>query len=96
MTYRDTDRVLQEVIAERARQVGQLGYTEQHDDEHGEEHVMKQAHQRFERMAEGVTPTEARAELVKIAALAVAAIETMDRRRGYDAILKAVKEAGPE
>lgn len=71
--------IIAEILAERARQDKQWGGSK-HDDEHvaGEwlEFIANQA----EKMA--YIPTDARMRFIKIAALAIAAIESIDRRLG--------------
>lgn len=87
MTYNDTARVLQEVLSERARQVGLLGYPEEHDDEKGAAALIEELQWRTQQIrASSAPPSTPRAELVKIASLAVATIETIDRRRGMEAL----------
>lgn len=71
--------VLGEVLLERLIQ-DSYGYTPEHDDEHGVNHILAEAVNRLgnsEAFSHGVVPRE---ELIKIAALVVAAIEATDRK----------------
>jgi hypothetical protein len=65
--------VMLQVKAERQRQI-ERGYTPEHDDEHGLEHIVDQARGR-------ILPQQlrTRGELVQAAACLVAAIEWLDR-----------------
>lgn len=74
----DTIAVLSEVAMERSRQLT-LGYTTEHDEQHGLNHLMGEAHYRLGHMGEVASLAAVRAELVKVAALAVAGIEHIDR-----------------
>ena len=75
---RVTSDVLVEVRDERERQVG-LGYDAAHDDEHGSALVAQRAFDLLADVTEFVTPKDTRKALVQVAALVVAAIETLDR-----------------
>lgn len=79
MTEEKTQAVVAEVAQERWRQQAELGYTEAHDDEAGAAHLAQEAYYRLGHMGEVSSPEAARAELVKVAALAVAGIEVIDR-----------------
>ena len=69
-----------EVIAERARQDAKWGGPD-HDDQHGLEDFCGFINQRTADLARGFETTEhARKRMIQIAALAVAAVESMDRK----------------
>lgn len=76
-TGKPTAQVLFDVAEERVRQRDELGYTVEHDDEEGVGHLIYQAGNYV-----AAKPTEAvsREDLVKGAALLVAAIEVLDRK----------------
>lgn len=67
---------LRDTAAERARQVTELGYTPEHDRDHGPGHVLSYALERIEQAG----PRPDREELVEAAALIIAAIEVLDAR----------------
>ena len=72
----DHSRALRDIAIERSRHAG-LGYTDEHDDEHGVAHLVELA---FARPMIDWRGGYVRSELVKAASLLVAAIELMDRR----------------
>jgi hypothetical protein len=79
-----TMRVLTDVGAERERQTESLGYDPDHDDRRTPDEwawliARRVSNYACPGLAGLVTPTQVRAELVQIAALAVAAIEAHDR-----------------
>lgn len=70
-----------EIAAERQRQIAQ-GYTPAHDDEHGWRHLVTQIGYRVQsRLWGALGDADAREELVVMAALAVAGIEVIDRKK---------------
>lgn len=76
--------VLQDVLAERERQIAK-GWTPEHDDAHGVDHLIVEANRRhIQRLGNGprltVTLSLYRRWLVEEAAMYVAAIEALDRR----------------
>lgn len=74
-----------EVIAERARQDAKWGGPE-HDDQHGLADFCGFINQRTADLARGFETTEhARKRMIQIAALAVAAVESIDRKNGFEA-----------
>ena len=73
-------QVLASVAAERQRQT-ELGYTPEHDDEYGVEHLAIEADRRLKFNPAHFTDVQARARLLRAAALCVAAIEVIDRRQ---------------
>lgn len=73
-----TVTVLSEVAQER-REQSALGYTTEHDDEHGHAHLFAEAHYRIGHMGEVASPAEVRHVAIVGAALLVAAAETIDR-----------------
>jgi hypothetical protein len=77
MSLTDTARVLAEVAGERAAQDQQWGGAS-HDDEHGPE-VWDALLWKFLRYATPLGGTRRRHRLVQLAAVAVAAIECIDR-----------------
>jgi hypothetical protein len=79
-TTRATFVVLQQVADERVRQAG-LGYTREHDDEHGRGHLLDLAAAKVRGARHIVSGTLAdrRERMVQAAALLVAAIERHDR-----------------
>jgi hypothetical protein len=70
-----TGRVLDEVLQERMRQVA-LGWTPSHDDEHGTGHIAGLIQHRLG--PDG--PASAGQAFLEIAALAVAGLESIDRK----------------
>ncbi|WP_416052772.1 hypothetical protein [Cupriavidus basilensis] len=72
-----TEQVCREVVAERARQTVLWGGPE-HDDEHTNNDFLRFIHYQMNSIAHD-TPDLHRARFVKIAALAVAAVERIDR-----------------
>lgn len=70
---------------ERDRQLTELGWTAEHDDSHGVEHLVQLHDRAVNNAGMAPSPIEARDELVKAAALLVAAIEVLDRRRPWPA-----------
>jgi len=72
--------VLEDIAAERERQVAK-GWTPEHDDAHGASHLIRHAWDRAAsaRNALMTDREAARAEIVKSAALLVAAAEALDR-----------------
>lgn len=88
---KDTERVLREVLAERARQWMKWGWEgseidlvgHAHDDEHAEgdwTRFVVRFLGRAEQAIEDNDPVEWRGEMLAVAALAVAAVESYDRR----------------
>ena len=77
------ESVLSEVAAERARQA-ELGYDAAHDDEYGIEHLAVEVSRRSAFGPAHTTDAQARVRLLKAAAMAVAAIEVIDRRDAPD------------
>jgi len=73
-----TGDILHEIGLERANQ-HQQGYTPEHDDSHGFEHILEQARLRIRR---GTLKT--RDDLVEAAACIVASIEWMDRATAHE------------
>ena len=75
-----TKRVLALITAERERQVAQ-GYTAQHDDQHLMADFYRFIQERIDRRmaAAGGTGADFRKDMVEIAALAVAALQKIDR-----------------
>ena len=81
-------RAMWDVLRERRRQTTELGWTAEHDDEHGFGHLIRLAQDRLSRAyTAGQTAAEidsdtsaARAQLVKAAALCLAAIDLIDRQ----------------
>jgi len=73
-------KALEDVAAERARQV-EIGWTSEHDDEHGVGHLANRAvvYASAGRYTGILEPALLRAQLVKGAAMLVAAIERVDR-----------------
>lgn len=80
-----TDKVLQDVRAERVHQVDR-GWTTQHDDEHWTDALVRLANQYAHKPGKDADPNHItgrlydRHRLVQAAALLVAAVEAMDRR----------------
>lgn len=76
----ETFEALLSVTAERSQQE-QKGWTPEHDDEHGVQHLLIEA---YERLAiagfDAGIGNETRESLVVVAALLIAAIETHDRK----------------
>jgi hypothetical protein len=90
-----TMRVLTDVGAERERQTESLGYAPDHDDRRTPDEwawliARRVSNYACPGLAGLVTPTQVRAELVQIAALAVAAIEAHDRNTPPAAITEHV------
>lgn len=79
----ETQAVVAEVAEERVRQHA-LGYTIEHDDAEGLGHLMAEAHYRLGHMGEVSSPEAVRHELLKVAALAVAGIEFIDRQKAAE------------
>lgn len=81
-------RVYYDIKVERTRQI-EKGWTPEHDDEHGVAHLVEQTRGRIGeldywlREPDLILPT--RQQLIQVAALAVAAIEVMDRSTSADA-----------
>lgn len=76
----DTERVLTDVGAERARQIRQ-GWTPDHDDRHDTDTLVRLSASYARRCGKGKEPGYFdRDRLVQAAALLVAAVEAMDRR----------------
>ncbi|QGJ87609.1 hypothetical protein SEA_FAITH5X5_55 [Gordonia phage Faith5x5] len=73
-----TNKAIADITAERERQ-HTIGYDNAHDDEHGVLHLLEWASRYARRAAEGIGTPAGRADLVKCAALVVAAIEATDR-----------------
>lgn len=78
-----TKDVLEEVLNERTRQIA-LGYNTGHDDQMGAEHLVDELLDRTDGIVdttdeELVQATGPRRDLIQIAALAVAAVERIDR-----------------
>lgn len=71
--------ILDEVYEERQRQIAKWG-GEKHDDNHQMKDWMKFIHQRTFAIRERRELSLDRARLIRIAALAVAAVESMDRK----------------
>lgn len=90
--------VMMEVIAERAKQDSKWGGPI-HDDQHGLEYFCGSINTRTAEMARGFeSANQARARLIEIAALAVAAVESLDRKeagRGFIAQLRDASEQAP-
>lgn len=78
VTALHTADITLEVAGERSRQQAK-GWTTEHDDEAGVAHIVQEAHYRLGHMGEVSSPQAVRHELLKVAALAVAGIETIDR-----------------
>lgn len=70
--------VLAQITLERDRQLAELGWTPDHDDRRGVMHLLGMADNKLIKCALRQDPD--RDELVKAAALLVAAIEVLDRR----------------
>lgn len=78
------EAVLDQVRAERERQIAK-GWDLEHDDEHGPAHLAAQLHRRSGAvLIRDRDAGKARAQLVEVAAMAVAAIELIDRREAVD------------
>lgn len=78
------DDVLREVGQERERQVAK-GYTDQHDDAHGPAELVEYAVHRLDLVGSvdrsvGLGYPPSRETLVEVAAMLVAAVESIDRR----------------
>lgn len=65
------------IRAERTRQI-ELGYTPEHDDEHGLDHLLSEVNRK------ATTWPPKRADLVRDATLLLAAIEWYDRHPDYE------------
>jgi hypothetical protein len=77
---RHLDAVLAEVATERGAQDAQWGGPE-HDDGHDWHEWADLIHNRASRADEAGTASECRLEMVRVAALAVAAVQSLDRER---------------
>lgn len=77
-----TQAVLGEVLAERRHQIGDHGWTPDHDDLHGLEDFAWLCARRAVEMShrDAYAVVDGRRMFVEIAAIAVAAIEAIDRR----------------
>jgi len=78
-----TEEVMLEVLSERILQVAK-GYTPEHDDAHGEMHILEQAMRRLPHVVDWIAGQPAyhvpsREDLVQAAACLIAAIEFIDR-----------------
>ena len=73
----ETFEAILSVTGERSDQEDK-GYTPEHDDKHGLAHIVPEAWKRLGSIPLSNTP-DARAELVQVAAMLVAAIEVIDR-----------------
>lgn len=71
--------VLQDIAAERVRQVVDLGYTPEHDDAHSDALLRSLAYGRLTAAAGAPSEAGRRLRLVQSAALLVAEIERIDR-----------------
>lgn len=77
------ERIMDEIYAERARQI-EKGWSHEHDDEHGAGHLVQEARGRMNRYGNDgkylVKPYQ-RKLLLEAATLLVAAIESIDRQK---------------
>lgn len=75
-----SESVALDVIEERERQIAK-GWTREHDDAHGIQHLVSEATSRLHGWGEAPTDAFVRGELLASAALIVAAIEWLDRQQ---------------
>lgn len=76
----ETFEALLEVTQERSRQE-ELGWTVEHDAEHGAGHLLSEA---YDRLHDAQVPHVDRREVVKAAALLIAALEQIEREAASD------------
>lgn len=79
-TFDTTELLLREVHEERRRQVVDLGYSPEHDDDHGSDTLVARA---YEILGYGLDNNN-RDHLIKGLALMVAGVESYDRVSGHE------------
>jgi len=74
-----TGSAVRDVTTEREKQIDK-GYTPEHDEFHGVIHLWSEAHRRLVEL-NLTDDTESRQSFIEVAAISIAAVETIDRAR---------------